>query len=147
VIVSCKEPFAGIDAGGSARFPTPFCHGVRLPFSPRVALETLSTPISVAIVVQVNQDVRQYVPLIARTGSVFDALLVGESGEAAVITYNGDIIVAKPFGEGDVQSALGKISAHGRRARMIDAGFRAIALLKERPTSRDRILLFIGQPG
>jgi VWFA-related protein len=112
----------------------------------RVALETLSTPISVAIVVQVNQDVRQYVPLIARTGSVFDALLVGESGEAAVITYNGDIIVAKPFGEGDVQSALGKISAHGRRARMIDAGFRAIALLKERPTSRDRILLFIGQP-
>ena len=111
----------------------------------KITLESLSRPLSIAIVAQVNQDVRQYVPFIAKTGSAFDALLVGESGESALVAYNGDVSVLKDFG-GDMQPALRKITARGRQARLIDAGMRAIALLKERPANRDRILLFIGQP-
>ena len=111
-----------------------------------VTLETSSAPISVVLAVQVSQDVRAYVPFIAKAGSVVDALLVGESGEAAVITYNGDVKIAKPFGGGDVQSTLKKISAGGREARSIDAGICAIAELAKRPSSRGRVLLFIGQP-
>ncbi len=111
-----------------------------------VSLDTASREVSVALAVQVNQDVRAYVPFIAKAGSAVETLLVGESGEAAVIAYNGDVTVAKPFGSGDIQSALRKISASGRQARMIDAGLRAIALLKERPAPRARVLLFIGQP-
>jgi VWFA-related protein len=105
----------------------------------KVALETTSAPVSVALAVQVNQDVRSYVPFIAKAGSVIEALLAGESGETAVITYNGDVTV-RPF------DTLRKISASGRQARMIDAGRLAITLLKERPASRARVLLFIGQP-
>jgi VWFA-related protein len=111
-----------------------------------ITLETSSAPISVAVAVQVNQDVRAYVPFIAKAGSVVDALLVGESGEAAVITYNGDVTIAKPFGPGDVQPVLKKISTSGREARSIDAGICAIAELAKRPGSRARVLLFIGQP-
>ncbi len=111
-----------------------------------VTLETSSAPISVALAVQVNQEVRAYVPFIAKAGSVVDALLVGESGEAAVITYNGDVTIAKPFGSGDVQSTLKKISAGGREARLIDAGTCAIAQLAKSSSSRARVLLFIGQP-
>ncbi len=109
-------------------------------------LDTTSAPVSVVIAVQVNQEVRSYAPFIAKAGSVVETLLVGETGEAAVIAYNGDVSVAKPFGEGDVQSTLRKLSPAGRPARMIDAGVRAIALLKERPVARARILVFIGQP-
>lgn len=111
-----------------------------------VALDANSTAVSVALAVQVNQDVREYVPFIAKAGSIVDALLVGESGEAAVITYNGDVTIAKPFDMGDVLFALSNISASGGQARMIDAGVRAITLLTKRPTSRGRVLLFIGQP-
>src|SRR5207249_3606538 len=111
-----------------------------------VLLDTTSVPVSVAVAVQVNQDVRQYLPFIAKAGSVVETLLVGESGEAAIIAYNDDVSVVKPFGEGDVQSALRKLSPAGRQARMIDAGLRAMALLNERPATRARILLFIGQP-
>src|SRR5258708_2061893 len=111
-----------------------------------VALDTTSRQVSVALAVQANQDVRQDIPFISKAGSAVETLLVGETGEAAVIAYNGDVTVAKPFGSSDVQSALRKISASGRQARMIDAGLRAIALLKERPTAPARILLFIGQP-
>jgi VWFA-related protein len=109
-------------------------------------LDQVSTPVSIAIAVQVNQDVRQYVPFIAKVGSAVEALLIGESGEAVVIAYNGDVTVVKPFDKGDVQSTLRKLPASGRQARMIDAGVRGVALLKERPRSRARVLLFIGQP-
>ncbi|HXB69401.1 MAG TPA: VWA domain-containing protein [Candidatus Acidoferrales bacterium] len=109
-------------------------------------LDTTSTPVSVAVAVQVNQDVREYVPFIARVGSVLDALVAGEAGETAVLSYGADVDTIKPFGAGDVRAALAKISAHGRQARMIDAGLGAIAMLKERQVAHSRVLLFIGQP-
>jgi VWFA-related protein len=111
-----------------------------------VKLDTSSSPVSVAIVVQVNQDVRQYVPFIERIGGVIDVMLAGEGGETAVITYSRDVTVAKPFESGDTESALKTISVNGGQARMIDAGVRAINLLAKRPNSRSRILLLIGQP-
>ena len=111
-----------------------------------VKLDTTVTPVSLAVAVQVNQDVRQYVPFIANVGSVLDALVAGESGETAVLAYGGDVDTIKPFGVGDVRTALAKVAAHGRQARMIDAGLGAIAMLKERPASHSRVLLFIGQP-
>jgi VWFA-related protein len=106
----------------------------------KVALDATSAPVSVAVAVQVNQDVRSYVPFIAKAGSVIEALLAGESGETALIAYNDDVTVIKAFDN------LRKIPTTGRQARMIDAGLRGIALLKERPASRARVLLFIGQP-
>ena len=111
-----------------------------------VTLNTTATPASIALAIQVSRDVRQYVPFIAKAGSAIDALLVGESGEAAVVTYGSEVTVAKPFEAGDVQSALRTISASGTPAHMIDAGMRAVTLLARRPSSRTRVLLFIGQP-
>ena len=111
----------------------------------QVALETAAMPVSIVLAVQLNEDVRAYVPFIAKAGSSVDTLLVGETGESAVIAYSDDISLLKPFEAGDVQSALKVIPAHGTHARMIDAGARAIALLKQRPSSRTRVLIFIGQ--
>ena len=92
----------------------------------KVTLDTALTPVSIVLAIQMNQDVRRYAPFIAKAGSVVEALLAGESGEAAVITYSDDVATVKPFDTGDVQSALRKISANGKRARTIDAGVRAI---------------------
>src|ERR1039457_6533021 len=49
-------------------------------------LDESATPVSVVLAIQVNRDVREYVPFIARVGSAVEALLVGETGEAAVVT-------------------------------------------------------------
>lgn len=111
-----------------------------------VTLDTTSTRVSLAVAIQVNQEVREYVPFIAKVGSVLDALLAGESGETAVIAYRGEVETVKPFGSGDVGTALARIPPSGRKARMIDAGMRALAMLKERPASHARVLLLIGQP-
>lgn len=109
-------------------------------------LDESSTPVSVALAVQVNRDVREYVPFIARVGSAVDALLIGATGESAVVTYGSEVTVVKPFDGRDVQSTLRTISANGKPARMIDAGIRALDLLAKRSRRRARVLLFIGQP-
>jgi hypothetical protein len=112
----------------------------------RIAMDPTAAPVSLAVAVQVNRDVRQYVPFIARVGSVLDALVAGASGETAVVAYRGAVETVKPFGAGDVRWDLATISAYGSQARMIDAGLRAIGMLEQRRASRARILLFIGQP-
>src|SRR5215471_13728007 len=109
-------------------------------------LDTAVSPVSVVIAVQANQDIRSYLPFIARTGSALDALLAGESGESAAIFYGDDVSVAKPFGSGELSTALRALAPKGSRAPAIDAGLRAIDLLRQRPPSRSRVLLFIGQP-
>jgi VWFA-related protein len=111
-----------------------------------LSLDESATPVSIALAVQVNRDVREYVPFIARVGSAVDALLVGATGESAVVTYGSEVTVVKPFDGKDVQSALRTISASGKPARMIDAGIRALDLLAKRSRKRARVLLFIGQP-
>lgn len=112
----------------------------------RLKLDTDSLPISIAVAVQVDQDVRAYVPFIATVGNLVDDSLAAATGESALIEYNDEVSVAKPFGTGDLQTALRNISPSGSGAHMIDAGLRAVALLKQRTGPRSRVLLFIGQP-
>ena len=109
-------------------------------------IDDVLTPFSVAIAIQVTQDVRDYITYISRTGSTFEALLMGQTGEAAVLTYGDDVKILKPFDQGDVTSSLAGLRALDKNARMIDAGIRGVALLKDRPPSRARILILIGQP-
>ena len=110
----------------------------------KATVDTAAGPLSVVVAIQVNLDVRTYVPFIAKTGSVMEGALSGDSGETAVIAYNDEVTTLKPFDTED-QSPLRRISADGKQARMIDAGLLGVALLKKRPPSRTRVLVFIGQ--
>jgi VWFA-related protein len=111
----------------------------------KLDLDTDDAPVSVVIAVQTNRDVRESVPFITKVGSVMEAHLVGETGRAAVIAYNGDLKVLKAFGSGDMRWAFRAVKASGVESRAIDAGMEAIAMLKERPRSQARVLLYIGQ--
>ena len=100
--------------------------------------DALTPALSVAIVVQANAEVREYLPFIVKTGSVIESLLMGAAGEAAVIDYAEEVKVAKPFESGGVQADLAQITWSGSsKARMIDAALRAVR--------RTRILVAIGQ--
>jgi hypothetical protein len=111
-----------------------------------VVLDLATLPVSLVVAVQADQDVRSYLRFIAKTGALLDNSLAAATGEAALITYNDKITVQKPFGHGDLQTALKSLSPAGSKASMIDAGMRAIELLKERPGLHSRVLVFIGQP-
>jgi VWFA-related protein len=109
-----------------------------------IHLDTDYNPVAVVVVIQTSLEGRGWVPYIAKVGSVMEAHLVGATGRAAVIAYNRDIKVLKPFGSGDVPLAFRSISAKGSGAHLIDAGMRAIEMLKERKRTEARVLLFIG---
>ena len=111
----------------------------------KIDLDTDDAPVSVVIAVQTNRDVRDSVPFIAKVGSVMEAHLVGATGRAAVIAYNGEIKVLKAFGSGDVRWAFRSAKAAGVQSRAIDAGVEAITMLKQRPRTHARVLLYIGQ--
>jgi hypothetical protein len=66
---------------------------------------------------------------------VIDTLLTGESGETAMIVYGDGVKMVKSFDAGDIQSALKNLVADAAKARMIDAGLRAISLLREQPAA------------
>jgi VWFA-related protein len=110
-----------------------------------VDLDSDDAPVSVVIAIQTNLDMRGPVRYITKVGSVMDAHLVGATGRAAVMTYGGAMKVLKPFGTGDVRAAFRSVAVKGSRARTIDAGMEAIGMLKERPRTQARVLLFIGQ--
>ncbi|MBV9156401.1 MAG: VWA domain-containing protein [Acidobacteriaceae bacterium] len=112
----------------------------------KINLDIEWAPLSLAVAIQANEEARPYLPFIARTGSVIDTSLAGEDGEVAVLTYGDQITLAKRFESGDVRAVLKAIQAAGDQAPLLDAGLRAIELLKQRPSSRTRVLLFIGQP-
>jgi VWFA-related protein len=109
-------------------------------------LDTEDVPVSVAVVVQVDQDVRDYLPFLAKVGALLDDSLAAASGEDALITYNDEISVLKPFGKGEMQTSMEKLKPAGHEAHMIDAGLRAVDLLKQRTGRGSRVLLFIGEP-
>jgi hypothetical protein len=111
-----------------------------------IALDITDSPVTVAIAIQVNQDIREYLQFISKVGNVLETLLVGESGEAAVITYADEISLLKHFNGGDLASALRSVKVAGRSARMLDAGWRSLTLLRERKSSRARFLILVGQP-
>jgi hypothetical protein len=111
----------------------------------KLDLDDDDAPVSVVVAIQSNLDARAAVRYITKVGSVMEAHLVGATGRAAVVAYGANIKVLKPFGSGDVQAAFRSIAVKGSKARIIDAGIEAIAMLKERPRTHARVLLFIGQ--
>ncbi|SPE42033.1 conserved hypothetical protein [Candidatus Sulfopaludibacter sp. SbA3] len=128
-------------AGLEARDFQVFDEGRPRPF----ILDTEYLPPSVAVVVQVSAQVGKYLPFVAKAGSAVEDLLVGETGEAALITYDDFVTVQKEFDGGETRAAFRKISEGGKRARMIDAALAGVDLLRKQPATRSRVLLLIGQ--
>ena len=119
-----------------------FDNGVRQSFQ----LVSDVSKASIAIAIQTNPAVSDYLPSVANTGALIDSLLLGEGGRAAVLAYADEVTVAQPFASGDASiEAVQEVHASGSGSRMIDAGMKAIALLKGEDPDRRRALLFIGQ--
>jgi VWFA-related protein len=114
--------------------------------SQKVALDTSSVPVSVVFVIQTNHEVREYVPFIAKAGAVVESLLLGESGEAAILACGNEVKLVKPFETATFNRRFAKSRPTAVSPILLDAGLRGLTLLKQRPAGRARFLIFIGQP-
>ena len=104
-------------------------------------------PISVAIAIQTNLEVKAIRPKIHELGPLLGTLVVGEGGEAAVLTFNKKVSVLQPFTEdrGRLTRSLNRVDFSQDKSHLIDATLDAISMLKARPRERRRILLLVAE--
>jgi hypothetical protein len=58
-------------------------------------LDAYSASLSLAVAIEVDQNVRDNVPFISRVGNIIESAVAAEGGETALLTYNDEVAVAK----------------------------------------------------
>ena len=95
------------------------------------------------IVVEANSTSEPLLGEVRPLGPVFSSLMLGPQGEAAVVTYGGQIRVVQDFTQDSnaLESALRGIEARGSSADLNDALGRAISLLESQPKDDRRVMV------
>ncbi len=112
-----------------------------------IQVDVSFTPISLVICLQANSHVEGLLPQVRKIGNLIKPLLIGDQGEAAVITYHSRVDVKQEFtNDADkISAAIAKIFPGSDSNRMIDAVSEATRMLRTRPRNRQRIILLVGE--
>jgi VWFA-related protein len=99
------------------------------------------------VAVQTNAIAAATVGKIRKIGPMFEPLVTGDRGEAAVITFDDDVKVALPFTKDAkaLQPAFLGLPASGGNARMVDAVERGVQLLEARGAVGRRVVIVLGE--
>ncbi len=112
-----------------------------------IRVDVAFQPISVVIAIQSTDVTEAVLKQIQRSGSLFGPQMMGENGEAAVLSFDNRIREMQGFtNDGTkITDAIRKIHAAGTQARIIDVVDKATYMLRARPASRRRIILLISE--
>jgi VWFA-related protein len=113
----------------------------------RITEDIASHPLSVVVVVQANQEVEKILPQVQKIGSLLQAQVLGDDGEAAVLAFDHRIQTLTDFTSDPdkIAMALKKLKAGSWTAALNDATLEAINMLRKRPPSRRRAILLISE--
>jgi VWFA-related protein len=100
-------------------------------------------PLSMAICIQRSDNIEAILPKIRKMGNVIHDLLVGQDGEAAIVTFDHRIETAQEFTNDPelINAAVEKLRAGGQNSRLNDAVQHATRMLRSRRERRKVILL------
>lgn len=113
------------------------------------SLEVTNQPIALVVAVQTSAIAGPALAKVQKIGAMFQPLVVGEGGVAAIVTYSDQIKVWQDFTHSadDFTRRMRKIEPDGdsrTEARMNDAVLEAVKMLANRPKFR-RVLVVIGE--
>jgi VWFA-related protein len=113
----------------------------------QIEVDMTYQPISIAIAIQANSAVTAILPQVRKIGDMITPLVIGDSGEAAVIAYGSEIRKLQDFtiNADSITKVIGNIKPSGSSNRLIDAVEEGARMLNTRPKSRRRVLLMIGE--
>jgi VWFA-related protein len=108
-----------------------------------VSRDVTILPLSFVIGIQRSSNVETILPMIKKTGSVISDLLVGQDGEAAVLSFDHRIDVLQDFTRdlNKIDAALDKLKPGGMNNRVVDAVNQATFMLRNKKDRRKVILL------
>jgi len=148
-VTNVTTPVTVVDGGGR------FVHGLKPQdfvlfdndVRQQISVEVMEQPISLVILIGNSDRLEPYLEHVRKTGIVFTDLLLGERGEAAVITYNHRVDTVQGFTND--QEQLGKtfknLKMGGSQARLNDAVVRALTMLRDRGRDRRKVIVIIGE--
>ena len=104
-------------------------------------------PISMAIVVETSSRIQALLPAIRRTGILFTQTVLGEGGDATVIGYNDEVDKLLDFtsDEDAIEGAIKNLQQGTSGAKLYDALAEAVAVLRNRPASRRRVIVTLAE--
>jgi VWFA-related protein len=110
--------------------------------------ELSSEPISMVVVVETSSRIQGQLGEVGRSGILFTQLILGESGEAAVLSFDRDIKLVQDFTDNPdlVENALRNLKPGAEDARLSDALARALFLLQRRPRERRKVIVVLSEP-
>lgn len=112
----------------------------------RHSLETTVAPIALVVAVQTSGISGPALAKVQKIGAMFEPLVVGDGGVAAIVTYSDEVKVRQEFthSAGEFTQSMRKIEPDGAGARMNDAVLKSVNMLAARPKFR-RVLVVIGE--
>ena len=109
--------------------------------------ELSSEPLSLAVVVETSSRVQPLLPQLRGAGILITQLILGESGEAAVLSFDREVKIVQDFTESPdkIEAALRNLATGPSQVRLSDAVARAIFLLQQRPRGRRRVIVIVSE--
>ena len=110
-------------------------------------VELAVQPVSAVIVIQANSDMAPLLDQVHPLGPLFSNLLLGQQGEAALITYADRTRVVQQFSSDPetLAASLRSITTQGSEARLNDALVRAISMLATEPMANRRVIVALSE--
>ena len=104
-------------------------------------------PLSIVLAIETSSHIEPMLPAIRQTGIIFSQTVMGQTAEAAVISFDSDIELLNKFTTDvdGVQNTINHLRIGVDQSRLYDAMSRGISLLEQRPAVRRRILVVIAE--
>jgi VWFA-related protein len=111
------------------------------------SFEVGGEPFSIVLAVETSSHIAPMFPAVEHTGIVFTEAVMGQTSEAAVVTFDDSVRVVGKFttDPDTIERDVRTLATGTEGSRLYDAMDKGIELLEERPEARRRILLIVGE--
>lgn len=113
----------------------------------KITEDATSHPISMVVAVQSSVNMEKLLPDIRKIGSLFSGLVLGESGEIAVLSFDHRVQTITEFtSDADrISEAFKKLKIGSSPSHLNDAAMKGVNMLRTRDKGRRRVLMLISE--
>jgi VWFA-related protein len=111
------------------------------------SLDLGGEPISAVLAFETSSRVAPLLPAVQKSAILFTQVVVGPSGDAAVLGYDDRVERLLPFtaNHDRIEKTIANLKTGNSGARLYDAISAGVGLLRNRPPSRRRVLIVVGE--
>jgi len=104
-------------------------------------------PLSAVLVFETSSRIAPLLPAVQKSAIVFTQTVIGPSGESAVLAYNDDVEHLLDFtaDHDKIEKTIGSLQTVTSGTRQYDALSTSVGMLRQRPPSRRRVIIVVGE--